>query len=755
MSSRIPEEPDIDAWLSGQLSSEESLAFESQLEEIEPSLAAEQDDSADEWSGFQPVSHSPEVTGLVEIVKTQSGALEFLSPQHECWQEFVDPGDGSPEMLGRLGVYELVEVIAIGGMGIVFKAWDPDLKRHAALKMIAPGLIGNSRACERFLREARAAAKLEHENILPIYGVYHEPVPYFAMKFAAGGTLEERIHREGSPGFEQTRLIALQIASALHAAHAEGIVHRDIKPANVLFDGEGEHLRVCDFGIARSVEDPGLTYAGVITGTPRYMSPEQASGGKTDERCDLFSLGAVLYFCATAKAPFDGDTTISVLQNVSASNDVTLRKREYPSWFRRLIENLLSKNPDNRPATAKAVIELIELGTSPKSVREKRSRRRVILGLGAVGIASFSVAQVWKRRDTILPGYATDNFDPHQPPRISIRETGEEFASFESLFEVVTDGAVIELEGRLVCDRQYDGPEGMSLQFVAGKGGATVVASHSQYALYMQGATSFRNIRFLRENWTGPLKPILGVAAAGGHARLENCLFRSRPPSHEEFGGDGVAIIDCAHAEIVECKFDMPSGTSILLVGNNAGEAGMRTDVSRCVSVSQIAIFRRNVSEVSNQMLHCSDSVFLTDYFMVDSYRNPFFPWSATFRGCLVDCGNAVYFDADFEKEVFEKGNRWESRESVFRKDIPFLVTNGGNDKVPPVPDQVTLCRTLEDFLAPLSDSRSVDDRVGLPLNRKRWENSGRRIEDIQKFVSSELEDFMERTLRILPESQK
>lgn len=279
------------------------------------------------------------------------------------WEAVFQPVE-DPALLGRLGGYEILEPIAEGGMGVVFLARDPELERLVAVKMLSPELAEVGPARKRFLREAKAAAALEHENILPVYGVHDEGVPYIAMRYAEGGTLQDRMDSGHVFTREELFTIARGVSLALAAAHEKGIIHRDIKPANILFSRDGDQIWVCDFGIARSSEDPDLTFAGSIAGTPKYMAPEQAAGGEIDSRSDLFSLGSVLYRCATGRPVYDGETTTEVLSSASGHDNVSLRyegsaSSGLPRWFRDLIHALLERDPSRRPVSASAVADAV------------------------------------------------------------------------------------------------------------------------------------------------------------------------------------------------------------------------------------------------------------------------------------------------------------------------------------------------------------------------------------------------------------
>ncbi len=384
--------------------------------EVEEKVESEESwrEALDEISGLPKLTH--EFLGIVRSAPPAKTADEVLDLIHslkasapgvsdeDLWKEVLGPPpEPNPhEAVGMLGDYEVVELIARGGMGLVFKARDPSLDRVVAIKALSPLLAENNAARERFLREARAAAKLEHEHILPIHSVHEGDgkggVPWFAMRYVEGGTLESLVGEEKQPvPFEQLVSVARQMASALHAAHSQGIIHRDLKPSNILVDAAPEsagapvvpNIYLTDFGIARATEDPSLTYPGLVAGTPQYMAPEQAEGKEIDHRADLFSLGAVLFEAVTGKSPFPGKTTRAVMESVSKVEPQipAKQRRELPDWFVRMVKILLAKNPAHRFQSAGTVVNAIDKRRAPRP-RLIKGRRPLIAAAALVVLAA-------------------------------------------------------------------------------------------------------------------------------------------------------------------------------------------------------------------------------------------------------------------------------------------------------------------------------------------------------------------------------
>jgi eukaryotic-like serine/threonine-protein kinase len=288
--------------------------------------------------------------GYRATARRQAESFDFLEPA-------LEPGE-----LGRLGSYRILKLLGSGGMGLVFLAEDMHLKRPVALKVMKPEMAGKPVARERFVREARAAATLEHEHIVTIYQVGEEnDVPFIAMPLLKGHSLEERLQHGAMPSLDQVLRVGRQIARGLGAAHAAGLVHRDIKPANLwLVPEEGGRIKILDFGLARALaEESHLTQEGALVGTPAYLSPEQARGDRVDHRSDLFSLGVVLYRLSTGQLPFRGESTMAVLLALATQQAQPVQEVNpaLPAGLAELIMQLLAKDPALRPASAQEVAD--------------------------------------------------------------------------------------------------------------------------------------------------------------------------------------------------------------------------------------------------------------------------------------------------------------------------------------------------------------------------------------------------------------
>lgn len=281
----------------------------------------------------------------------------------------------------HVGDYRLVDVIGVGGMGIVYRAEDPRLRRTVALKVMKPDVAANEMARKRFLREAESAARIDHENIVTIYQVgEHEGVPFIAMRHLVGESLRQKLKREGRIDPRVVANIGRQVATGLAAAHQLDLIHRDIKPENLWLEAETGRVKILDFGLARSqTSDVRLTQSGVVLGTPKYMSPEQATAKTVDHRSDLFSLGSVLYHLLSGHEPFGGTDSASTLINVTQAEFDPVEKvcpHLHPG-LARIINRLLAKHPSKRPQTAREVaMTLAEIEQQLEVEHQENARRQ-------------------------------------------------------------------------------------------------------------------------------------------------------------------------------------------------------------------------------------------------------------------------------------------------------------------------------------------------------------------------------------------
>jgi serine/threonine protein kinase len=292
--------------------------------------------------------------------------------------------------------FHITGFIGSGATGRVYRAWQRGTEREVAVKLLHPDLADRHPVRQRFLREARAAARLRHPSIVTVHmvGETEEGLPYLVMEHVEGATLEETLARSGPLSPPRAVAIARQIASALAEAHAAGVVHRDLKPANVLLvarRGAAEQVKLLDFGIAKVVgrvtnteEAVEITREGAIFGTPQYLAPEQACGARIDGRADLYSLGVILYRMLSGRVPFDGSGVAVVLAQLDREPE--LLGAIAPSLYPRLcaaVMRCLSKAPAGRFSSAEELAEALAISVEPAAPRPAPRRARLL----AAGLA--------------------------------------------------------------------------------------------------------------------------------------------------------------------------------------------------------------------------------------------------------------------------------------------------------------------------------------------------------------------------------
>lgn len=312
-----------------------------------------------------------------------------------------------PEMMGRIGKYEIEREIGRGGMGIVLKGFDSELNRPVAIKLLSPHLATSGIARQRFVREARAAAAVVHENVVAIHGIEtNGTLPSIVMPFISGVSLQQFIESNGPLEAVDVVRIGIQIAAGLAAAHKQGLVHRDIKPGNIMLENSINRIQITDFGLARAAHDANLTRSGIIAGTPSFMAPEQALSESVDQRSDLFSLGSVLYFAATGTLPFRASTPIGVMQQVCSATPSPVREvnSQVPELLESVIDKLQSKAAEDRFQNANELkrylidyLAHLQQPTSRKAPQQlstpasRKRRRQLLQRVGAVLLLSTAI----------------------------------------------------------------------------------------------------------------------------------------------------------------------------------------------------------------------------------------------------------------------------------------------------------------------------------------------------------------------------
>ncbi len=382
------------------------------LRKFKEACAATMRSRQDAWA--TDIGDSVEASREPTVSETTAEAVQEL-------RKYLSPAQAADE-LGRLGPYRITQVLGTGGMGVVFRAFDPQLQRWMALKVMRPQLALSSPAQQRFLREARAAAAVRHEHVVTVYQAGEENgIAYVAMELLEGESMQQRLQRQTRLTMAEVVRIGREIAEGLAAAHAQRLIHRDIKPGNIWLEKGRDRVKILDFGLARvPVEGTPLTQPGHVVGTPAYLAPEQASGKAVDARADLFSLGCVLYHACTGSTPFRSSDWLEALQALAIERPIAPAELNpaIPPLLAELIMQLLEKDPARRPVNASEVVARlaaieapladghpIPMPAHPHQVRD--TRRKVLLATAAlllvgVGLAGAIMLHIQTDRGTLV-----------------------------------------------------------------------------------------------------------------------------------------------------------------------------------------------------------------------------------------------------------------------------------------------------------------------------------------------------------------
>ena len=313
--------------------------------------------------------------------------------------------------MDRLGRYQIREIIGEGAMACVYKAFDPEINRALAIKLLKAQLRLDGEYRNRFLREAKGAGVLSHPNIVTVFDVGEDQGhPYIAMELVEGQTLAEELKARKPLSTKEIVEIGIQLTRALDYAHKKGIIHRDVKPGNIMRLTDTNTIKVADFGICRidgsdSNDATQQTQIGNVLGTPHYMSPEQVIGEKVDSRSDLFSAGVVIYQLLTGHLPFEGDTLISVAYKITKTDPPSLDKvrPELPLSLRRIVERALKKQPDKRFQSGEEFAQaLIGVARELADEGQKQGRKGIPLAVRWAGTMAAVVAITMTLTATVL-----------------------------------------------------------------------------------------------------------------------------------------------------------------------------------------------------------------------------------------------------------------------------------------------------------------------------------------------------------------
>lgn len=693
-----------------------------------------------------PELDSPSLRGVMErlLIESQlmNGSIHFsASPTREVFPTFQPTARSG--FIGRLGDIDVRKVIGRGGMGIVFEGEDSLLNRKVAVKVLSPHLVGDGEAKSRFLREARAAASLTHENVVSIHSINEaDGMPYLVLQFVAGESLSERLKRDKKLPFEDVLRIGIETARGLAASHKYGLIHRDIKPANILLDSETGAVRITDFGLAKHTDSDSITNLGTLAGTPAYMSPEQATGGELDGRSDLFSLGVLLYEASTGVSPFAAESPFVTLNNIRELEPPTVRSLnpELPSWFATIVERLLAKRPEKRVDSANLLVDLLERKTEiePASIASRSRFSRVSVGLLAACLAGLAIGAVVFFPKT---GAKKSNEDKSSvvggPKPISgfvVDSQQETYSTLADAIEAAQDNSTITIHGDGPFSSESLTITGKGLVIRAGAGSlprftpAKSTTSEPDNSVSPKFITSDADLRIegIEVNWPIDSPPIeTNTPQLGFDETAERCAISSSGKlnlSHcriivGRFGtclgvGEGEALISSCHfvspsgyaiawrpfvpkITIEQCLFEAKVAAVFRSSNNIANSTSVRFEFNTVIAERAFVILAINPRRKPTE-LHVSHNVFdchtLSFVFLLGGF-NPSQKSKMT----------------DVLREVIV----WQDASNVYRQGAWYLATNPFRQPLVAQPsDRNSLERWLNFW--DQADSKSIEGKIKL-----------------------------------------
>ncbi|WP_119718692.1 serine/threonine-protein kinase [Cognatilysobacter tabacisoli] len=497
------------------------------------------------------------------------------------------------------GRFRIEATLGIGGMGVVYRATDLALDVPVAVKLLRPELASRPDAFERFRQELLMARQVSSPRVVRIHDLaQHEDQWLISMDLVDGEGLDRVIDRDGALPPDEAARIARQLAEALSAAHARGVIHRDLKPANVLLDRE-RNAYVGDFGVARSLAGSGRTQSGTIVGTPDYLSPEQARGEPVDARSDLYALGLITYEMLTGEMPFSGGTVSEILAQrmLRSPPPVSKLRPDTPSWLVRLVDRLLRPQPAHRLQSADAVIRAIDRREVP---RDWRPGPRAWAVAAAVALASIAAFGWWRLQQqapaaggaTVAPLDRVLVLPVEAPDSVPAARVAAWSALVRDTIGAVPGSAVVDEERTLQALRQLDPtgnarPDAAALQRIAGANRALRITLRPAGSGW-EASADVRGTGATQAARAGGSTPAQALAAVVAEPALAQALRLSRPPpalpTVPEAGLDGfgnalLAVRGDAPADaiaplraVVESTPDFAAGW--LLLADAAGAVG-------------------------------------------------------------------------------------------------------------------------------------------------------------------------------------
>ncbi|MGJ8725707.1 MAG: serine/threonine-protein kinase [Roseibacillus sp.] len=638
MQNERPDSDLIQRWIAGTLNAEQARVvefyFEQHPEELPDPLVPPL---------LKEAAHttSPEVGELIETLKKQFTNQASNAVGITSWVDLLTPSD-EPELLGHLGGLEVLEVVATTAMAIVLKARDPKNDRLVAIKILSPVFATQDTARERFLREASAMASLQHESILPVYQVQADDIPWFTMRYVEGGTLQDALDAKepflSTPEFIER--LATKVAQALALAHREGLIHRDIKPANILLSSDRAQIWLADFGIARATDDPSLTQGQALAGTPRYMSPEQAHGAPLDSRSDIFSLGAVLYHCATGHPPFPGESSTQVLHQISTTEPTPLPsiRPGLPTWLSQLIHDCLQKKPSQRPEILTAL-------------RERSARRKPLLKSIAIAAAGLIALGLILTGVHFLTNGSKNK--QHQKSKksslqkIFVPDTGKYYADLAQAIHESPPNSILELDGTFLIQERIITEPGIGLHLRAAPGTQPqIIIRGALIGLEINGNTTLEGIHFKHYGLPGE-KSIL-IARNAETLTVSDCSFLSDARAATDIKPLwALTALSIDKTTVERCTFQGQTMGAIVLYDAKYTRPFRNGNLTlkHCLFNCSCGVHLRARSPQSEFDIIAEKIIFRGNYFLAGSSHNDFRPTRFTLRDSLLDATEAVIFD--------------------------------------------------------------------------------------------------------------
>ncbi len=674
-----PSQESIDAWIDGKISPRQAREIEAfferhpeELPERESTLPSSILQAAVQASSSED---DPTLTSIITALKTEEDGLDEWGRSGGEVLDFLEESS-EPGSLGRLENYEVISVLAISSMSIVLKAHDRHLDRKVAVKVLSPILAAHQIARERFLREARVMASLEHDHIVPVYEIQQDRLPWFAMRYIEGGTLQDALD-DGMKRLRDPELlesIAKQIASALESAHASGTIHRDLKPANILISPDASQIWLTDFGIARFTEDPELTYGDAIPGTPRYMSPEQVRGQAVDWRSDYFSFGGVLYHLATGKPPFQGQSNTAILHQISSKEpeQIQLVNPQIPRWLSYFIECLMKKDPAQRP---EGLSDFLSQHRMPKKETKVRA---VIIGVICLLLTGLGFGIWFGLTQSGREDHSKnqEEFSRRKESQI-LNDNGQKFTSLHRALVESPPGSTLALRGHFILTEPVEAPVGdLHLKSDAGEQAVIEIDHQKRFGITVRGNVSVRNIHFIRRT---PLRSSHTLAVRGARSLVvEGCRFTT-PVTRAGTFVYGVSAFSCDHVQVKQCTFHGKRFYSVLVTEDQKKSlpGKLTLDLADSYFAGSTGVFVRLGLNRPRLELTCSRVIMNGKRFIRFGPQMTLGPTVLTMHSCLLGSRNEHILFENASQETLAEYLEWRGRDNVYSPAARLLrVTN-------------------------------------------------------------------------------